>query len=218
VQDFGKTEVKRLEDLTRLYNLTKYILFYAEELKAESFIPPMNEFKDAFDHLMRVYTVKFELVRKDDDYVAANLDASFRHVYRATFELLDYIRIYQKEVIITKLENISREALSSVFPEYYKDIRPDIERIINDIPVYKCEKDIGDPTINCVEEYFNTAKKLDFYSHRIDEMLPGLIEYNKTKKREEREFEEKKTREKHNEYIIRFMIAVVCMAIGKIIL
>lgn len=65
-------------------------------------MPPVNEIKDAFDHFMRISAVKFGMNDGDESYVQKNLEKVFSHIYRATFELFDYIRIYQKDSIDKK--------------------------------------------------------------------------------------------------------------------
>ena len=87
-------------------------------------MPPVNEIKDAFDHFMRISAVKFGMNDGDESYVQKNLEKVFSHIYRATFELFDYIRIYQKDSIDKKLNGITNDALVSVFPEYYQERIP----------------------------------------------------------------------------------------------
>ncbi|WP_214041495.1 hypothetical protein [Methanoculleus sp.] len=116
-----------MKKTTECYGILKDLALYAEELNTESFLPPINELRDAFDHLMRTYAVQFGLRDGDGEYIKENLDAVFRHVYRALFDYLDYIRIYQKDYIYQRLEGISHQTIVSLFPEYYREILPEIE-------------------------------------------------------------------------------------------
>lgn len=184
LDDLSDREEARLKELTELYAKYKHIMLYADALRGEHFAPPTNEMKDAFDHLMRIYSVKFGLrPDQNENYVFTNIDAAYRHIYRATFEWLDYIRIVQMDYITEKLEDISSETLSAVFPDYYKDIRPEISRIVAEIPAYKSDKDIGSPDITIVTRYFESVKQLRSHLNRIERNIPALIKYEEITKK-----------------------------------
>jgi len=122
--EFGEVEMEKLKEVTILYLKVRELMFYADEVHPEkkTFIPPINEIRNAFDHLMRVFAVKFELKTTDkEDYITDNLDMALSHVYRAAFDLLDYISIYLREKILDEINEISPEALTIVFPEYSPD-------------------------------------------------------------------------------------------------
>jgi hypothetical protein len=211
---FDTKEADTLEKITQVYRYEKDLMLHAEELNEESFLPPINEIKDAFDHLMRVFAVKCNLKTTDEqDYTYKNLDATFRHLYRATFDLLDYIRIFQRERVEDMLEGISREAISVVFPEYYRDIRPEIERALDKIPIYKGEKDIGNPNLDNIKGYCELVKSIKADCIKIEEKLPGLIQYEEQKKKEEAEKSNKIKNDKYKEYAVLFLIATLS-AIG----
>lgn len=186
VDFFSETELLQLKEITELYRITKDLILYSEELNnLETFMPPINEIKDAYDHLMRVTAVKFGFNdREDGEYVKRNLDKIFSHLYRATFELFDYIRIIQKDTIDKKLSDVSNEALVNVFPDYYKIIRPRLEELIIKIPVYKRDKDIGDPDLTVVKQYHEAIQEIRGYIQKIESIKAALIEYD-LKKRDE---------------------------------
>jgi len=201
---FSEEELRRIKEITELYSYTKDLILYSEELNnLSTFMPPINEIKDAFDHFMRITSVKFGMNTGDDEYVQKNLDKVFSHLYRATFELFDYIRIYQKDSIDKKLTGISNEALIHVFPDYYQKIKPAMEELITKIPAYKKDKDIGDPDIGVVKSYYNSIQEMREHIRKIDTMLPVLIEYD-----------EKKKSEKTKDRIIEIAILIVVALIG----
>ncbi|QSZ67510.1 hypothetical protein RJ40_08330 [Methanofollis aquaemaris] len=204
--EFNDVESSRLYEITVLYQKYKYLALYAEELRSESFIPPINEIKDAYDHFMRIFAVKCGLKHENSEYIDSNLDATFRHIYRAVYDLLDYIRIYQKDIISNKLSDFSITTIHDVFPEYYQQIKPEIEKSLNNIPLYKASKDIGSPDIQAIDAYINLISEIKDYISVIDSKIPSMIEY-----------EQKQNIEKRNNHIgqiiITLSVGLLCAAI-----
>jgi hypothetical protein len=215
---FSADELERIKEITELYSYTKNLILYSEELNnLSTFMPPINEIKDAFDHFMRITSVKFGMNTGDEAYIRTNLDKVFSHLYRATFELFDYIRIYQKDSIDKKLAGISNDALIHVFPEYYQKIKPAMEDLITKIPGYKKDKDIGDPDIAVVKQYYASIEEMREYIRKIDAMLPALIDYDTKRKAELAETDQKVRREKYKDWCVQFLIALAIIVIGVII-
>jgi hypothetical protein len=218
MNSFSDDELQRLKEITELYSYTKDLILYSEELNnLSTFMPPINEIKDAFDHFMRITSVKFGMHEGDDEYARNNLEKVFSHLYRATFELFDYIRIYQKESIDKKLNGISNDALIHVFPEYYQKIKPAMEELITKIPGYKKDKDIGDPDIGVVKLYYHSIQEMREYIRKIDSMLPVLIEYDAKRNAEQAASEQKARNEKQKDWIVQLLIAIAGIIIGVII-
>lgn len=134
----------------------------------------------------------------------------FRHLYRATFDLLDFIRFLQKERIYESVKDFSRETLVKVFPEYYNTIVPEIESAMQKIPRYKSEKDIGNPNLESVKGYVEIIEGTKTHFAKINERMPSLVDYENRMKREEQQKEMK-------QYAIYGIIAIVAAAIGAII-
>lgn len=207
---FDEQEAEALEKIARLYDYEKGLMIYAEELADESFIPAINEIKDAFDHLMRVFSVKFGLRDRDSIYINDNLDATFRHLYRATFDLLDFIRLLQKERLYEMVKDFSRDTLVDVFPEYYSKIVPEIEDAMLKIPRYKSEKDIGNPNLESVKGYVEIIEGTKLHFAKVSEMMPSLVDYENRKKIEERNKNIK-------EYGVRLLFVLVSVLLGYLL-
>jgi hypothetical protein len=182
MDQFTPAEVELMKNIAEVYQYLKELLIYSEELELDTFLPAINEIRDAFDHMMRVFAVRFEIKKEDNGYEMRNLNASFRHIYRATFELLDYIRICQKMWVDKTLNGISPQTLVAVFPEYYKEIKPEIDRALEDLPRYREKKDIGDPKIDDIKNYVSYVRKIQSYFKRINQNLPALYAYEYTKR------------------------------------
>ena len=209
--EFSDAEIKKLEEITTLYATVKKWMLYAEEIHPEkkTFIQPINEIKNAFDHLMRVFASKLELKSTDATYIAINLDKAFAHIYRATYDLLDYISIYLRKKISDELDRISPEALTKIFSEYYKEIKPYIESKSSEISNLRANKDIADPNIDDLQKYVEIIERMKTYLDKIVEIKPSLIDYEERKKKEVRQ-------SKFLEILIYIAIAIVSGVIGAI--
>ncbi|MGB2728173.1 MAG: hypothetical protein WBD09_06820 [Halobacteriota archaeon] len=209
--EFSDAEIKKLEEITTLYATVKKWMLYAEEIHPEkkTFIQPINEIKNAFDHLMRIFASKLELKSADDSYITINLDKAFAHIYRAAYDLLDYISIYLRKKISDEINGISPEALTTIFPEYYKEIKPYVESKSSEISNLRANKDIGDPNTDDLQKYVEIIETIKSLLDKILEIKPSLIDYEVKKKKEVR-------KSKFLEILIYIAIAIVSGVIGAI--
>lgn len=87
--------VDKLRELTELYLVVKEIIIYFEEVNPEqkSDIQPINELRNAFDHLMRCFSkwlgIDKNQEHKSSAYISTHLSKSFGHVYRAGYDTVD---------------------------------------------------------------------------------------------------------------------------------
>lgn len=181
MEALSEVESEKLEKIIELYGYVKELLLYAEELRKESFISPLNEFRDAFDHLMRVFSIK-RFKSKDNKYIIKNLDAALVHLYRAMFQLTDYIGICQHEWIDESLKNISKSAIVAVFPQFYSEIMPELNTLIKELSELRCglsksEWELVNEKLDPIETYLEMINKIKLISYRINEKLPALHEY-----------------------------------------
>ncbi len=185
---FSDDELCQLKRINELYQITQQLIYMSEELGDQNtFMPPINEIKDAFNHFMRIISAKFDSDKSKNQYAQINFEKIFSHLYRATFELFDYIYIFIRKDITESLQGISNEALTIIFSDYYKTIRPNIEDLIDKIPKYKNNKDIGDPNLEDVKQFFNSITDLRENQRKIHNILPSLIEYDIKEKKEKKD-------------------------------
>ncbi|HPW73917.1 MAG: hypothetical protein IPI63_07525 [Methanothrix sp.] len=207
---FDDIEVNIIKTIVKLYNYNKCLMLYAEDLTDETFLPPINEIRDANDHIMRVFAVVFGFgdtgKETEHEYIKSNLNAALSHVYRATYEHLDYIKIYQHEAIQNNLANIYPETLATVFPEYYRDINPRLVDAINIIPDYRKRKNIADPNLEQVEAYMAIIETTKKDYNEIIRMLPSLNEY-----------QAKKLRDNWKRRLIDFVSGIIVILLGTAI-
>ena len=137
---------------------------------------------------MRVFASYFEIERNYEyEYVRINLDKALGHVYRAGYDTLDWTALYKRKYISDEIAPFSLETINSIFPEYYKDMRPDLESINELIAKKRLEKDVGNPNIENFVEYVKIVEKIHSYYDEVLKKKSSLIEYeNKLKKKERR--------------------------------
>jgi hypothetical protein len=160
---------------------------------------------------MRVLSVKFGLNEgMPTDYTKKNIDKVFSHLYRAAFESLDYIRICQKDAISEKLRDVSNDALVGVFPEYYNIIRPRLEVLIEQIPTYKKDKDIGKPDLEALRKYNSTILEIKEHIKVIESKRASLIDFDVRRRAE-------KTADDRKMFIYMTISGVIGAVIGALI-
>ncbi|WP_348305435.1 hypothetical protein [Methanothrix sp.] len=206
---FNEAEAEAVKKIAKLYNYNKNLMLYAEELTDETFLPPINEIRDANDHIMRVFAIVFGFGETEpetgSEHIKSNLDAALSHVYRATYEHLDYIKIYQHEAIQNNLANIHPETLATVFPEYYREIKPRLVDAIDKIPDYRNGKNIADPNLEQVEAYMAIIETTKKDYKKIIVMLPSLNEY-----------QAKKLRDNQKGRLIDIVLGIIIMLLGTV--
>jgi len=188
-----------LREITELFIIVNAEIIRAEEINPEkkADIQVINELRNTLTHLMRIFTSYFEIERDyDSEYVKLNLEKAFGHVYRAGYDTLDWIALYLRNYITNEISPFSSETLTSVFPEYYKDIKPDLEDINNLIAGKRLEKDVGNPSSENFLEYIKIVKRLRGYYNEVLQKKSSLIE-----------FEEKLKKEQGSKIIIEIIIA-----------
>lgn len=212
---FNESELDQLQNATKVYYFVKSLLTYSEELdNQELFLPAINEIKDSYDHLMRVFGVKFGFNDGDQKYIDVNLGKTYSHMYRALYDLLDYTMILQRKLIYSKIKDFSPDTLATIYPRYYQEILPDIGKLSNKIPSIKENKDIGNPNIKDIEEYIELIEKLKVHIIDIDMIMPSLLTYERDKKEKEREKENKETKTRKADHKFDAFIAIISVLLG----
>ena len=205
--EFNEEEEKLFEAIITLYSISKEIMIYAEEVGGESFSPATEELRHAFDHLMRVFAFKFGFKQANAKYAIENLMSAYRHLYRAAYNLLDYLSIYFMDKVQEEMNSFSGKTLQEVFPKYYKEIKPYFEvEAPAEISNLRSEKYIGKRNENDLNKYINIVERFKSYYGEIIKIKPNLIEY------------EKKTRDKNKKSRLwQLLIPIITAIIGAVI-
>ncbi len=179
--------------MTELYPKVKELILYGEENDPENrtHLQTINELRNAMDHLMRVFAYKFGFKPDESqDYATKHIDKAFGHVYRAGYDALDWVSITLRERIVNELNGISHEAIAKIFPEYYREIKPELERASEEISKLRSGKDVAghdahSNSFNNFEQYVAIIGKLRDYLDKVLNIKPSLIEYDEERKKSE---------------------------------
>lgn len=211
---FNKTQTEKLAALAQYYDLAKELMIFGEQADPEhrTLIQPINELRNCLDHLMRVFLVKCGLGRKDlpitDKYIDTNLDKAFGHVYRAAYDILDWVTLTIRESVVNELKDISIFTMLAIMPEYFKTLKPRFEEImVNEVATLRKEKDVAITDEKNLIKYGKLAYEVKGLSEQILRKKPSLVEY-----------EHKMRRRRRWEYGIVFMLGVVATIVGGFLL
>lgn len=152
------------ENICQIYFLTKHYLILAEEISDEfdTFLQPVKEHRDAFDHLARVYGYKFlqAEIKDKDAYCVANMRKAVGHAYRAFFDTADWLSYICRKKIRTLISGKSYEDIVKVYPNYDQ-----LKKMLQEVPLAIAEirknKDVSDDVSELVKEVNDYRKILD---------------------------------------------------------
>ena len=156
-------------DICKIHLFTKHYLLLAEELSTDGdlFLQPLKEHRDAYDHIIRVYATKEKInnVENSDLYMQTNMSKALGHEYRAFFDTADWLTLICREKINKLLENISRNEIELLYPNY-KEFRKMLLSLPNEIATLRENKDVGkkdDSFLGVVDNYVEILDKLLTY-------------------------------------------------------
>jgi tetratricopeptide (TPR) repeat protein len=189
MKTFDKEVQNSLRNLTELYIIVHEIVLFSEEIDPEkkADIQAINELRHTLTHLMRVFASYFELERDyDSEYMELNLKKAFAHVYRAGYDTLDRTTLFLRQYISEEMKIYSLETINLVFPEYFKDIRPAIEELTDDIVQRRGEKYEEEPNFENFLKYANLMKTVYGYYKKVLKKKTALIAYEEKLKKKKR--------------------------------
>lgn len=167
------------DEIISLYNTIKSLYALCEETDPElqTNLQPLNEFRAALDHMMRIVGIE-----KTEEYKAKSaVDEATKlrsHLRRALFDICDMLAINYRTKIINTLQGFSVEEIHHVIPTYYSEIRPRIEEISENIPELRTEKRFNsiEEEETAVNDYPMIIKELQGFNKTIINSIPSLIE------------------------------------------
>lgn len=172
------------EKTVNLFNQIKSLYALCEETDPElkTNLQPLNEFRAALDHVIRVVAIQSlsEYSEKDAYSEWQKLQS---HLRRAFFDICDMVSINYRNQIIDDLEPYSPDEISLAIPMYYSNIKPRMEEITRYIASLRTEKRFG-PTDedSALDEYPKIIDELSKIKRTISNALPSLIELNRKNK------------------------------------
>lgn len=154
-------------DICKIHSFTKHYLLLAEELSAEGdlFLQPLKEHRDAYDHIIRVYSAKMGMnkVEDIDNYMRKNMSKALGHEYRAFFDTADWLSLICRMKINNILEGKSLEEIEGKYPRY-----KELKKILLDMPAQiahlRENKDVGKDSLSLIDV-------VDEYTEILDNLL-----------------------------------------------
>ena len=167
------------EEIISLYNTIKSLYALCEETDPElkTNLQPLNEFRAALDHMMRIAGIE-----KTDEYkdksILEEVTKLRSHLRRALFDICDMLAINYRTKIIDTLQEYIVAEIKQAIPTYYSEIRTRIESISEEIPELRTEKRYNsiEEEETAVEDYPEVIKELQGYYKTINNAVPSLIE------------------------------------------
>lgn len=167
------------DEIISLYNTIKSLYALCEETDPElkTNLQPLNEFRAALDHMMRIAGIE-----KTNEYktksAAEEASKLKSHLRRALFDICDMLAINYRSKIINALEDFSPEEIDYAIPTYYSVIRPRVEEISENIPELRTEKRFNsiEEEETAVNDYPMVIKELQSFNRTIINSIPSLIE------------------------------------------
>ena len=197
------------EEIFNLYNTIKWLYALCEETDTElnTNLQPLNEFRAALDHLMRIVAIE-NLEEYKDKNPLDEVKRLRSHLRRAFFDVCDLISIHYRNKIIDVLEDYSVDEIQNALPTYYSKIRPRIEEISEEIASLRTKKRFSgnEKEETAVDEYPKIIEELQGYYKTINLAVPSLLEIKKRNKKNERK-----------SIITQWIIPIFAIIVGAVI-
>lgn len=203
------------EKIFLYYNNIKKLYIECEETDPElqTNLQPLNEFRAALDHLMRIVAIeKLEQFKGKDP--SSQAEKLLSHLRRAFYDICDMLSMNYRNKIIDSLELYSAETIKTAIPNYYSEIRPEIEKISLRIADLRANKAFDeDSEENNLKDYMAIVSKLRDYYVLISERAASLKELDSEEKAREQQAK-KETR--LTQIIIPAIICIIGVVVGVI--
>lgn len=167
-----------------IYNSIKTLYIDCEETDPElkTNLQPLNEFRAALDHLMRINTIDHLGISIPNVNIDDEAEKLLSHFKRAFYDICDMLSINYRNKIIDILEKYDTETITRAIPDYYSSIRPDIERISLNISRLRREKGFAETEPEeRMKKYNEIVNKLKNYYEKILNSTASLEELYKDK-------------------------------------
>ena len=212
--------IKRLNELHDLYVESKRAIILLENYNREqkTFIAPLNEMRNALDHVM-----KMVLSKDDEKIVYEQYRGARSHIRRAGYDAFELLCISHTNYIKDILKDFSPSDISNGFPQYYATVKPKIHEIQGRTAEYRERKEkrkqekeeiiddaVAEKDEHTYEYYFEAYECLDSYVKKLDYYIPPIVECKK--KREEDAAKKDKKAARH--FVYGIIVTVIVGVLG----
>jgi hypothetical protein len=151
--------LSKLTELNNLYCEVKEIVILAENFDSDHdvLLTSLNELRNSLDHIMRSLN--------HDDKFDLEFDEAGEHLYRAGYDAYEVLSINVAQKIIKIIEVYDREIISTVFPSYYREIKPSLINIKTELAEVRAHKRLN-PTTG--------TKSFAPYKQKVDTLIKHL--------------------------------------------
>lgn len=127
-------------NLLEKYTIIKTVYIECEETDPElkTNLQPLNEFRAALDHVMKMMHAFYIL--NDEQLALSQAEKLDSHLNRCFYDICDMLSINYRNKIIDILEIFDAETISTVIPDYYSKYKPNIDSITQRIASYRNKK------------------------------------------------------------------------------
>lgn len=173
--EFFKKYEKEIKEIVVIHNFTKHYILLGEELSTdfETYLQPVKEFRDAYEHIMRIFTKCVGLNNDEnsiskDEYIKQNLSKALGHEYRAFFDVADWFSIICRKRIYDMVQEHSYEQLCEKYPRY-PEMKSRLYTISEEIASIREKKDISSNIFDEVNRYqYALVELLGYYRELVD--------------------------------------------------
>lgn len=187
-------ELEEFKKIVELYNVYKPIILGFEEKSTDTFAPALTNLRDSYDHLMRVFSIKFNIQSPYSEtadkgqipgYTQTNLRSAYGHLYRATYDVLDYLGIELRIELAKVLDGVSSEAIATVIPDYYTKIKIDFTAAEELFAECRDKKDMGYVNFDDIGKYVDCINILEGHLRNVTNKIPGIVDFDQRKRESE---------------------------------
>ena len=180
---------------------TLYIEGEEYDPKLKSNLQPLNELRNALDHVFRI--VALELKREidgDNPDLKLQLEKQFyeldRHLTLVFYDVCDYLSLAYRNRINDILKPYSSSVIRNAFPNYYREMRPKIEEINGKFALLRGKRSELGSEGDDDEVFYQHLLELQKYYQTIYQGIHILEDFNRDEEKQiaEREKDRKETR------------------------
>lgn len=169
-----------LSPLIDLYEQTKLAIIFAESFSPKNAFPvaSLNEIRSTLDHFVKAFGYP---EGKDRDY---EMNEAREHLNRAGYDAYEIACSNLAIDIHQMLKPFSLDVVTSVFPGYYTEIKPELTRIKTTIAeIRKRKNDNSRVPSEFFKPYSIELNTLIEFKQRTESMIPSLQEVKRRQKR-----------------------------------
>ncbi len=217
-------EIKKLQSW---YKRASEIVIKAESMDSISrgYVQPLNELRYCLDHFMR--SLDYDEAGKDKDVynekiqalIKKSIDSAIGHLQRTYSDSIEWILVSVKEEYVSTLKKYTNDQIERVFPEYYTEIRPAIEKITGVVNTYKINKSIEKATSSIELLPDDELEMLQDVTDQFlaDDIAEKLMNYLEMLHNREVSLIEVKRRDRKSIVVDKLMIPIITGIIGVVI-